>query len=80
MQGSVWSKVAVKGLPTKNGEKWRKKEKIHWKLIQMNFSADENGKIGITDLEKNTAKSRCKFLAMRNIPLYSIYFTFDSLD
>ena len=58
MQGSVFSKVAVKGLPTKNGEKWRKKEKFHWKLIQMNFSADENGKIGITDLEKNTAKSR----------------------
>ena len=27
MQGSVWSKVAVKELPTKNGEKWRKKEK-----------------------------------------------------
>ena len=57
-KGSVWSKVAVKGLPTKNGEKWRKKEKIHWKLIQMNFSADENGKIGITDLEKNAAKLR----------------------
>jgi hypothetical protein len=27
-------------------------------MIQMNFSADENGKIGITDLEQNTAKSR----------------------
>ena len=54
MQGSVWSKVVVKGLPPK----MVKKEKIHWKLIQMNFSADENGKIGIKDLEKNTAKSR----------------------
>ena len=49
--GSICSKVAVKGSSNKNGKKGGKKKKIHWKLIQMNFSADENGKIGITDLE-----------------------------
>ena len=42
--------------PPKMVEK-EEKRKINEKLIQMNLSADENGKIGITDLEKSIAKS-----------------------
>ena len=50
MQGSVCSKVAVKGLPTKNGGNGGRK-KNPWKTDSDESSVDENGKIGITDLE-----------------------------
>ena len=52
--GLKWLSRDCRPKMVKNGGK----KKNPLKLIQMNFSADENGKIGITDLEKNIAKSR----------------------
>ena len=50
MQGSVCSKVDVKGSPTKNGGNGGRK-KNPWETDSDESSVDENGKIGITDLE-----------------------------
>ena len=53
MQGSVCSKVAVKESPTKNGGK----NKNLWETDSNESSGDENGEIGITDLEKVKQRS-----------------------
>ena len=56
MQGSVCSKVDVKGSPTKNGGKGGKK-KNPWETDSDESSGDENGEIGITELEKVKQRS-----------------------
>ena len=60
MQGSVCSKVAVKGSPTKNGEK-RGKTKSPWKTESYESSSDENGKIGIHNRFRKNSKIKQKF-------------------
>ena len=57
MQGSVCSKVDVKGSPNKNGGKGGKMKNPWETDSDESSSADENGEIGITDLEKVKQRS-----------------------